>query len=154
MLNNHDKLVLAMAKILSIYGWEVNYNIKGRRYEIKGNSGSTHLPDIHASRGSNIIGEIRTRGQRGRGNEIDRGVVEMFNSKLEDFRCMLERPRGIIFTPWGITKGAKKLSKHYGISVVKLPLDVAEKIINLDVISEKNKILEETRKVCNDRLFR
>lgn len=148
MLSNHDKLVFAITKIFSVYGYEVHYNIKGKREKVKGNSGIDYYLDIYAKRGSSgIVADIRTRGQRGLGNKIDRGVIQLLFAVLADLTCIFQRPKGMIITSWGIEKRVEPLAEYFGILIITLPLDAADRILTFDVISERNKIMEEAEKL-------
>ncbi len=154
-LNEHDILVKATVAILSSYGFEVQYTIKGKKTEkikICGDSGLNYYPDVIAKKGlTTLIGDIRTRGQRGTKNEIDRGVVQFLQAELDDWIACQKRPHGMIITSHGADKDAIILAKHFGIYILTLPMNTAYSIATLDVVSQRGKIIDLAIK--NDFLF-
>jgi len=154
-LNDHDTLVKAIVAILSAYGFEVQFTIKGKKTEkikIIGDSDLHYYPDVIAKKGlTTLVGDIRTRGQRGTKDEIDRGVIQFLQAELDDWVACLKRPHGMVITPHGADKDAIILAKHFGIYIVTLPMDVARTIANLDVVSQREQIVDLARK--NDVLF-
>lgn len=151
--SDHDKLVLAMSKVLSACGWEVKHNIKGKkRYKVKGNSGNVYFPDNLAKKGfANMIVEIRTRGQRGTGEKVDRGAIQMLYAELEDLVCTLERPKGVMVSAHEADRSAKKLARYFGIPILVFPLDKAEEVLSLDDISEKGEIMRVAKKLFGNK---
>jgi hypothetical protein len=127
----------------------VQYTIKGRRtkrIEINGDSGKIYYPDIIAERGPwKLVCEVRTRGQRGTSDKLDPGAVQFAIAELSDMQSVLKRPHGMLITPHGIQKEAKKLADHFGIIVALLPISVADKILALDFHSQKEEILNIAR---------
>src|SRR5438552_2748512 len=95
-----------MVKILSAYGFQVQYTVKGKRttrLKVTGDSGKVYYPDIKAEKGPwKLIVEVRTRGQRGRSNELDPGAIQLTMAELADMQSSLKRPHGMIVTPHGI----------------------------------------------------
>lgn len=154
-LNDHDVLVKAIVGVLSAYGFEVQYTIKGKKTEkikICGDSELHYYPDVIARKGlTTLVGDIRTRAQRGTKNEVDRGVIQFLQAELDDWAACLKRPHGMIVTPHGADKDAIILAKHFGIYIVTLPMDIARIIADLDVVSQREKIVEIARK--NDVVF-
>jgi hypothetical protein len=149
-LNDHDTLIKAIVNILSSYGFQVDYTIKGKKTEkikICGDSDLHYYPDVIARKGrTTLVGDIRTRGQRGTKNEIDRGVIQFLQAELDDWIACLKRPHGMVVTPHGADKDAEILANHFGIYIVKLPMDIARVIAELDVVSQKEKIIDLARK--------
>jgi hypothetical protein len=154
-LNDHDTLIKAIVNVLCAYGFQVDYTIKGTRTEkvkIIGDSDLHYYPDVIAKRGlTTLIGDIRTRGQRGTKNEIDRGVIQFLQAELDDLAACLKRPHGMVVTPHGADKDATILANHFGIYIITLSMDAARTIANLDVISQREKIIDLARK--NDVVF-
>ncbi len=144
-LDLHDKLIQAMVKILSAYGFQVQYTVKGRRttrLEVTGDSGKIYYPDVKAQRGPwTIICEVRTRGQRGQSDKLDPGAIQFAVAELADMQSSLRRPHRVIVTPHGIQPEAKKLADHFGIIVALLPINAATKILDLDFHSRKDEII-------------
>lgn len=148
-LSDHDKLVLAMSKVLSACGWEVKYNITGKQHhKVKGNSGNVYFPDNLARKGfANLIADIRTRAQRGTSEMVDRGTIQMLYAELRDLVCTLERPKGMMVSAHGADKNTKKLARYFGIPIVTFPLDKAEEILSLNGISKKGEIMGMAKKL-------
>lgn len=136
----HDKIVLAIKKILGAYSFEVHANIaKIETHGIKGNSGVIYRPDIVGYKGIlSVIVDVRTRGQRGTGPKTDRGAVQLLQAELDDLIEALTRPHGMIVNPNGIDKVAENVAKHFGILTITLGISAAEEIIKTD---EESKII-------------
>jgi len=149
-LSKHDVLAKAMVNILAAYGFEVQYKIKGKETEkilVIGDSGLNYYPDIVATKGYTVlVGDIRTRGQRGTKDKIDRYVVQFLQAELDDMTAKFKRPHGLIVTAHGSDSDAIRLADHFGIYLVHLQLDIAQEIANLDPVSQRQKILETARK--------
>lgn len=149
-LSDHDKTVEAMVKIFSAYGFDVRkYHIEGKRRDIlKGNSGVTYFPNVLATRGTlSILCDVRTRGQRGIQEKIDKGAVQFHKAILDDLAKTLKNPQGMIVNPYGVQKNAKKLADHFGIIIRIIPWEFVDRIRKLDLDSEKSKIIEDARKL-------
>ena len=116
-LNDHDILVKAIAHVLCAYGFQVDFTIKGKKTEkikIIGDSDLHYYPDIIAKKGlMTLVGDIRTRGQRGTKDEIDRGVIQFLQAELDDWMSCLKRPHGMVVTPHGADKDAVILANHF-----------------------------------------
>ena len=134
----HDKVVLAIEKILRAYGFEVHANIARReRYGVKGNSEVMYYPDIVGYKGIlSVVADVRTRAQRGTGPKTDRGAVQLLQAELDDLTEALKRPHGMIINPNGIEEDAERLAKHFGILTVSLSMADAEEIIQTEDISK------------------
>lgn len=149
-LSKHDILAKAMVNILAAFGFEVQYKIKGKETEkilVTGDSGLHYYPDFIATKGYTIlVGDMRTRAQRGTKDKIDRYVVQFLQAELDDMTAKLKRPHGLIVTAHGSDNDAIQLADHFGIYLVHLPLDVAQEIANLDPVSQRQKIIEMARK--------
>jgi len=139
-----------MVNILAVYGFEVHYKIKGKETEeirVVGDSGLNYYPDIYAKKGyTTLIGDIRTRAQRGTKDEIDRYVVQFLQAELDDMVAKLHRPHGLIVAAHGADEDTTRLAAHFGIYLVHLPLEVAQSIAPLDPVSQRQKIIEIARK--------
>lgn len=135
--------------MLSAYGFEVQYTIKGKRTEevlVTGDSGLNYYPDLIAKKGfTTLVGDIRTRGQRGTQDPVDRGAVQFLQAELDDWIAELHRPHGMIVTPHGADEESTRLATHFGIYIVTLPMDVARVIADLDVVSQKQRIIDKAR---------
>ena len=135
--------------MLSAYGFEVHFTIKGRKTEeirAVGDSGLNYYPDLIAKKGfTTLVGDIRTRGQRGTQDQVDRGAVQFLQAELDDWIARLHRPHGMIVTPHGADEEATRLAAHFGIYIVKLPMGAAKVIADLDVVSQRERIIEKAR---------
>lgn len=149
-LSNHDILTKAIVNILDVYGFEVHYKIKGKETDeirITGDSGLNYYPDVYAKKGyTTLIGDIRTRAQRGTKDEIDRYVVQFLQAELDDMAAKLHRPHGLIVTAHGADEDATRIATHFGIYLVHLPLEIAREVASLDPVSQKQKIVDIARK--------
>lgn len=141
----HDKIVLAIKKMLETYGFDVHSNIaKFERHGIKGNSGAMYYPDIVAYKGIlSVVVDVRTRGQRGTGPKTDRGAVQLLMGELDDLVEALRRPHGMIVNPNGIHQDAENLAKHFGILTVALSAEACEKVIQEEDNSKIKSIAAE-----------
>ncbi len=147
-LTPHDRLIEATVRILSAYGFQVKQTVKGKRIDVKGDSGSVYYPDILAEKGPwKLIAEIRTRNQRGTGNQLDRGAVQFMAAELADLQSVLKRPHGMLVTPHGIDTNAKPLADHFGIIIGLLPFPAVDKILGLDFHAQKEQILDIAREL-------
>lgn len=88
---------------------------------------------------------ISERERRGTKDEIDRYVVLFLQAELDDMVAGLHRPHGLIVTAHGADEHATRLAAHFGICLVHLPLEVAKQIINLDPVSQREKIVKIAR---------
>ena len=149
-LSDHDVLVKAIVAVLSAHGFEVQYVIKGvktERIRVQGDSGLNYYPDVMAKKGfTTLVGDVRTRGQRGTQDKVDRGAIQFMQAELDDWIACLNRPHGMIVTPHGANDEATRLAAHFGIYIVTLPMDVARVIAGFDVVSQKEKIVDVARK--------
>jgi hypothetical protein len=145
----HDRLIQAMVRILSAYGFQVQSTVKGKRsqkLEVMGDSGKLYYPDIKAQKGPwTIICEARTRGQRGQSEKLDPGAIQFAVAELADMQAALKRPHGMIVTPHGTLPEAKKLADHFGVIIALLPVHAVNRILDLDFHSQKEQILEIAR---------
>ena len=145
-LKLHDRLIEAMVKILSAYSFQVQYTVKRKRtpgLKVMGDSSKLYYPDIIAEKGPwKLVVEARTRGQRGRSDEVDPGAVQLTMAELADMQKSLKRPHGMIVTPHGIQPEAKKLADHFGIIIGLLPINAINRIEDLDLVSNREKILD------------
>jgi len=145
-LDLHDRLIQAMVQILSAYGFQVQFTVKGKRtqkLEVVGDSRKIYYPDIKAQKGPwTIICEARTRGQRGQSEKLDPGAIQFAIAELADMQASLKRPHGMIVTPHGILPEAKKLANHFGVIVALLPVTAVNRILDLDFHSQKDQILD------------
>jgi hypothetical protein len=106
-----------------------------------------YYPDVIAKKGlTTLVGDIRTRAQRGTKDVIDRCVIQ-FLQELDDWIAVLKRPHGMVITLHGAGKDATILANHFGIYLVTLPIDVARTIADLDVVSQREKIIDVARKI-------
>lgn len=155
-LDNHDILVKAIVNVLCAYGFQVDYTIKGKKTEeikVIGDSGLHYYPDVIARKGrTTLVGDIRTRGQRGTKDEIDRYVIQFLQAELDDWVSILKRPHGMVVTLHGADKDATILADHFGIYLVPLSMDCARALESLDVVSQREKkMIDLARK--NDIVF-
>jgi len=67
-------------------------------------------------------------------------------AELDDMIAKLHRPHGLIITAHGADEYATRLASHFGIYMVTLPIDIAKEVINLDPISQRQKIIDTARK--------
>jgi hypothetical protein len=148
-LSDHDKVVTAIAKMFLAYGFDVKYTVKGvRRIETVGDSGVTYYPDFVAHKGIvTIVGDVRTRGQRGLGDKTDRGAIQMLQAQLDDLNTTLRRPHGVIANPNGTEDDAKQLAEHFGIIILDITTGTVNTILGLDLEKDKREIIEEARKL-------
>ncbi len=146
----HDLLVRAIVNVLCAYGFQVDYTVKGKKTEaikVEGDSGLHYYPDVIARKGrTTLVGDIRTRGQRGTKDEIDRYVIQFLQAELDDWVSVLKRPHGMVVSLHGADKDATILADHFGIYIVPISLEAATEIAKLDVVSQKEKIIDLARK--------
>ncbi|MBE0415668.1 MAG: hypothetical protein IBX36_03910 [Dehalococcoidia bacterium] len=146
-LSPHDRVVLAIGRILSAYEFDVSYNMKGARNAIEGNSGQRYLPDVIGRKGLlSVLADIRTRGQRGTQSKTDRGAVQMLQAVLGDFTSQLRRPLGMIVNPNGIQEDAAQIAAHFGITVVTIDMPTVKDILALDPVKDRERILAHARR--------
>src|SRR5262249_1536691 len=78
-----DRLLESTVKVFEAYGFQLRHVGKNSLGQMRviGDSGVSYVPDIVAQRGRlSMVCEIRTRGQRGRGKNIDRGAVQLLQA--------------------------------------------------------------------------
>jgi len=147
-LSDHDKVVMTIVKIFQAYGFAVKFAVKGvARTPITGDSGITYYPDFVAQKGIvTIVGDVRTRGQRGLGPKTDRGAVQLLQAVLDDLTTALKRPHGMISNPNGTEDDARQLAEHFGIMIIDIDMDAVDKIFGLSPETDKDEIIREARK--------
>lgn len=136
-LSPHNRITVAVGKMLTVTGFNVEYDSKRSGRGIKGDSGITYYFDLIARKGLiTIIGDIGIRGK------TDPQTVQILKAELDDLIEVLRRPHGMIVNPNGSLPDAEKIAKHFGILTINLSMSAAEEVIKTESQSKIKSIAE------------